>query len=142
MISILDIKKSINLILKNNFKNIKVHAGEVKEGFKKPSFFVQLFIENTDLFSTTINENSITIEIIYFGVDETELENLKVYEKLKKLFNLPITINNRKILPRNIRADFKDFLSFRFNLRFYDDVETESESYEKMGELDINIKKE
>jgi len=105
---------------------------------------VQLFIENTDLFSTTINENSITIEIIYFGIDETELENLKVYEKLKKLFNLPITINNRKILPRNIRADFKDFLSFRFNFRFYDDIESESESesYEKMGELDINIKKE
>ena len=142
MISVFDIKKSINLILKNNFKNIKVHAGEVKEGFIKPSFFVQLFIENTDLFSTTINENSITIEIIYFGVDETELENLKVYEKLKKLFNLPITINNRKILPRNVRADFKDVLSFRFNIKFFDDVEIEGEDYEKMGELDINIKKE
>ncbi|RXI70502.1 phage tail terminator family protein [Clostridium tetani] len=142
MISIVDIKKSINLILKTNFENVNIYAGEVKEGFKKPSFFVQLFVENNDLFSGEISENSITVEIVYLTVDKIELENIKIYERLKKFFNLPIQICDRKILPRNIRANFNDFLSFRFNLKFYDDVQIKPEQYEKMGELDINFKKE
>ncbi|MCS4474852.1 hypothetical protein JQ032_01175 [Clostridium botulinum] len=51
-------------------------------------------------------------------------------------------MNDRKILPRKIRADFNDVLSFRFNLNFYDDAYIEKEKLEPIDniELDINMK--
>ncbi|MCS4482747.1 hypothetical protein JQ038_10410 [Clostridium botulinum] len=65
-----------------------------------------------------------------------------MYEQLKKSFSLPLELNDRKILPRKIRADFNDVLSFRFNLNFYDDAYIEKEKLEPIDniELDINMK--
>ncbi len=141
MINILDIKKSINAKLKD-IKDVKIYGSEVKEGFVRPSFFVQLFVESNDLFSYDITENYMTAEIVYFGKEKTGLENLKMYEQLKKSFSLPLELNDRKILPRKIRADFNDVLSFRFNLNFYDDAYIEKEKLEPIDniELDINMK--
>ncbi|MHB9947327.1 hypothetical protein CF095_18480 [Clostridium botulinum] len=141
MINILDIKKSINAKLKD-IKDVKIYGSEVKEGFVRPSFFVQLFVESNDLFSYDITENYMTAEIVYFGKEKTGLENLKMYEQLKKSFSLPLELNDRKILPRKIRADFNDVLSFRFNLNFYDDAYIGKEKLEPIDniELDINMK--
>lgn len=66
-------------------KDVKIYGSEVKEGFVRPSFFVQLFVESNDLFSDDITENHMTVEIVYFGKEKTGLENLKMYEQLKKV---------------------------------------------------------
>ncbi|APH19183.1 phage tail terminator family protein [Clostridium botulinum] len=141
MISILDIKKIINSKL-SDIENVKVYGNEVKEGFERPSFFVQLFMENNDLFSYSVTENFIIVEIVYFSKENTQLDNLKMYEKLKKSFSSPLESDNRKILPQKIRADFNDVLSFKFNLNFYDDAYIEKEKLEPIDniELDINMK--
>ena len=141
MISILDIKKAINMKLKkSDLGDIKIYGSEVKEGFVRPSFFVQLFIENSDLFSYNTTENYITVEIVYFGKEKTELENLKMYEKLKKSFSEPLEISDRKILPDKIRADFNEILSFKFNISFYDDAYIKKSELIKDVQLDINMK--
>lgn len=141
MISILDIKKAINMKLKeSDLGDIKIYGSEVKEGFVRPSFFVQLFIESSDLFSYNTTENYITVEIVYFGKEKTELENLKMYEKLKKSFSLPLEISDRKILPEKIRADFNEILSFKFNINFYDDAYIKKSEPIKDAELYINMK--
>ncbi|ACQ51878.1 hypothetical protein AGE29_06675 [Clostridium botulinum] len=141
MISILDIKKVINSKL-SDIEDVKVYGNEVKEGFERPSFFVQLFMENNDLFSYSVTENFIIVEIVYFSKENTQLDNLKMYEKLKKSFSSPLELDNRKILPQKIRADFNDVLSFKFNLNFYDDAYIEKEKLEPIDniELDINMK--
>ncbi|NFQ86825.1 hypothetical protein FDG04_16300 [Clostridium sporogenes] len=141
MISILDIKRAINAKLED-IENVEIYGNEVKEGFERPSFFVQLFMENNDLFSYSVTENFIIVEIVYFSKENTQLDNLKMYEKLKKSFSSPLELDNRKILSQKIRADFNDVLSFKFNLNFYDDAYIEKEKLEPIDniELDINMK--
>lgn len=141
MISILDIKRAINSKLED-IENVEIYGNEVKEGFERPSFFVQFFMEDDDLFSYSVTENFIIVEIVYFSKEKTQLDNLKMYEKLKKSFSSPLELDNRKILPRKIRADFNDVLSFKFNLNFYDDAYIEKEKLEPIDniELDINMK--
>lgn len=55
-------------------KDVKIYGSEVKEGFVRPSFFVQLFVESNDLFSDDITENHMTVEIVYFGKEKQDLK--------------------------------------------------------------------
>lgn len=92
MISILDIKRAINSKLED-IENVEIYGNEVKEGFERPSFFVQFFMEDDDLFSYSVTENFIIVEIVYFSKEKTQLDNLKMYEKLKKSFSSPLELS-------------------------------------------------
>lgn len=123
MIDILDIKKAINDLLKDT--GIKTIDNGIKEGFKRPSFFVQILpIGGTDLLKSNTLENSYMIEINYFSKEQTQLDNLKMAETLKKKAFPYITIKDRKLVPKNVRnEDIDGVLSFRFNINWLDGIE-------------------
>ncbi|NEZ47963.1 hypothetical protein FDF74_12300 [Clostridium niameyense] len=137
MIDILDIKKSINNLLKDT--GIKSIDNGSKEGFKRPSFFVQILpIGGTDLLKSTTLENSYIIEINYFSKSQTQLDNLKMSETLKTKVFPYITIKDRKITPRNVRSeDIDSVLSFKLNLSWLDALPRKE--YPKVEKLKLEM---
>ena len=141
-ITLVNIKKSINQVLKDNFSDVKLYAEEVEEGFAKPSFFTQIIPIYSNHDTTNYSSNKLMIVINYFSKNETELENLKMVDELKKAFGMTLKVGSRYLTLQNIEADTTDgVLQFKFDLNFFDGVETtKEEGYEAAGELKINLK--
>ena len=137
MIDMLDLKKSINGLLKDT--GIKTIDNGTKEGFKRPCFFVQILpVGGTDLLKSTTLQNSHTIEINYFSKEQTQLDNFKMVETLKEKVFPYIAIKDRKLTPRSVRnEDVDGVLSFRFNLSWLDSLQ--EKQYETMGKLSIEM---
>ncbi|MCD3211109.1 hypothetical protein G8T71_07040 [Clostridium botulinum C/D] len=134
-----DIKKSINILLKDT--GIKTVDNSIKEGFKRPCFFTQILpLSGTDLLKSTTYENSYMIEINYFSKEQTQLDNLKMADTLKKKVLPYINIKERKLTPKNIRfEDIDSVLSFKFNLKWLDAAERKE--YPAMEKLELKINK-
>lgn len=140
MIALVDIKKSINQVLKANFKDTKLYAGEVKEGFTRPSFFTSIIPISFNYDTTNFTSNKLMVVINYFSENETELENLKMIDGLKKAFGMALKVNDRYFTLRDIRTDITDgVLQFKFDLNFFDGVEITKEEYEIMKELNMDL---
>ncbi|KZL94366.1 phage tail terminator family protein [Clostridium magnum] len=145
MITLVDIKKSINDVLKGT--GYKVYGNEVKEGFTRPCFFAQLIPISSDILKKDTSENFLMAEIIYFSKDKTDLENLKMYDVLKKSFIPTLQVNNRKFLVRNFRSDTIDdtendtdnIYSIRFDLNFYDEIIDNTPEAELMQNLSLKL---
>jgi len=115
-----EIQREITKVLKG-IKDVKIYGDEIKEGFKRPCYFLKSNIESVERENWEYNSVLITHEICYFGNPNTNLEYLKMYELLKRNFTRHLEIGDRKLLPKNIRCDFEDgYISFRFTLEFYD----------------------
>lgn len=141
MITLVDIKKSINQVLKINFPDIKPYAGEVKEGFIRPSFFTSIIPILFNYDTTNYSSNKLMVVINYFSENETELENLKMIDGLKKAFGMTLNVKDRYFTLRDIRTDITDgVLQFKFDLNFFDGVEITKEEYEIMKQLNMNLK--
>lgn len=139
MITLIDIKKSINQVLKINFPDIKPYAGEVKEGFTRPSFFTSIIPISFNYDTTNFTSNKLMVVINYFSKNETELENLKMIDGLKKALGMTLNVKGRYFTLRDIRTDITDgVLQFKFDLNFFDGVEITKEEYEIMKQLNIN----
>ena len=141
MITLVDIKKSINQVLKTNFPDIKLYADEVEEGFTRPSFFTSIIpiIFNYD--TTNYSSNKLMVVINYFSENETELENLRMADALKKAYGMTLKVKDRYITLQEIRTDITDgVLQFKFDLNFFDGVEITKEEYEIMKQLNMNLK--
>lgn len=141
LIELIDLKKSINNLLKSIEPSYKIYGNEIKEGFERPCFFVQILpVSGTDLFKSDTLENSYMVEINYFSKSQTQLDNLKMAETLKKKVFPYITIKDRKITPRNVRnEDIEGILSFRFNLSWLDSLERK-ECEEKATNLILEMR--
>lgn len=140
---LIDIKKSINSILKDNFPDAKLNANEVEEGFSKPAFFTQLI--PISLNYETVNFVSVKLMIVinYYTPLSIELDNLKIAMNLRKAFGMTLKVNDRYLLLENITTDNSDsILQFKFDLNYYQDVEKiyadgNGNIYELMKELNI-----
>lgn len=140
MITLVDIKKSINQVLKTNFPDIKIYSSEVTEGFKRPCFFTQIVPATSDYETTNFTSNKLLVVINYFNENGTELENLKMHDNLKKAYGMTLKVKNRYFLLRNIRSEIVDeILQFRFDISYFDGID-KTEDNEKATNLEINIK--
>lgn len=141
MITLVDIKKSINNVLKNNFPDVKIYSSDTKEGFNRPAFFTQIVPLTSDYETVNYTSNRLMVAIQYFSESGTELENLKMDEDLRKAFGMTLKVNQRSFLLRNIRSEIVDeVLQFKFDLNFFDGVEITKEEYEIMKQLNMNLK--
>jgi hypothetical protein len=135
MATLVDIKKSINQVLKANFPTIKIYSSDTKEGFTRPAFFTSIIPVTLDYETTNFTSNKLMVVINYFSENETELENIKMYDELKKAFGMNLKVNDRFFLLKNIRSEIVDeVLQFRFDLDYYVDIE-KIDNYEIMKEL-------
>lgn len=140
MITLVDIKKSINNVLKNNFPDVKIYSSDTKEGFNRPAFFTQIVPLTSDYETVNYTSNRLMVAIQYFSESGTELENLKMDEDLRKAFGMTLKVNQRSFLLRNIRSEIVDeVLQLRFDISYFDGM-AKLQEYEEAKNLEISIK--
>ncbi len=131
---LIEIRKAIVAKLKT--LDIKVIANEIKSGFDKPAFFIQSNLVNQDS-DIDMNVNLVMLNIHYFSKDKTELDNLKMIEKLKKLFIVTLKTDSRVFtLTEKSYEIYDNVLQFKFSIRYTD--ENEVEENEPMQEIEFN----
>lgn len=81
---IVAIKKKLN----KAFPKIEVQMQDIEEGFKRPSFFIELANIKSKDFMKNFKDNSLTVRIIYFPSHphKNQLELLKMMDELDKIF--------------------------------------------------------
>lgn len=141
MIALVDIKKAVSTALSPT--GLTIYGSEVKEGFTRPCFFVNLLPIASDTFKTDTSENSLMVEIVYFSANKTDLENLKMYDVLKGLFSPTLSVGTRKIRIEKFRAEVIDeedhIYAVKFDLNFYDEIVDNTAVADPMTTLNLNI---
>lgn len=118
MITLMDIQKAISRKLDSKFTTHYIYVEEVKEGLKRPSFFINIMPVSTDNF-ITYKEKLANIDIMYFSKNETNNENLEMINLLESLFNTPLKIQDREITIRSLNFKVIDnILHCNFSLDF------------------------
>ncbi|RKD26686.1 hypothetical protein BEP19_15880 [Ammoniphilus oxalaticus] len=148
MITLRDIRIAINRQLAKT--GIEINSGDIEEGFKRPSFFVQLDNVNRSGDESQV-QRSLTVRIYYFPKDRYEyaIEVLDMQEKLEDIFDLKLRIKDRYInVDEYISLVNDGVLNVSFDIEFYDgrDIEWAADKekefidehpIEKMEELDF-----
>lgn len=134
---ITDIVKAINTKLKT-IGSVNIISDDIRSGFedKKPAFFVQL-----TMIASSESEAIFTANIHFFPKKRTQLELLKMNDRLNDLFGdftLEVT-NDERIHIDDIRADVIDnVLQYRFDMTIEKDINLFNEKdYVKMQILEM-----
>ncbi len=124
MITLLDMQKAIGRKLNSKFSNYYIYTEEVKQGLKRPSFFINIMPISTDNF-ITYKEKLINIDIMCFSENETNEENLNMINMLESLFNMFLEINDKVITIESLNFKIIDnILHCVYSLDFTDsDIE-------------------
>lgn len=124
MITLSALKTALNAVLAP--LGLKVYGSEIKEGFARPCFFVNLTPVKSDTFKKDTSENTIMVEIVYFSENRTDLENLDMYDTLKGLLTPILAVGTRNLLVSNFRSEVIDDIdliySVKLDLVFYDEI--------------------
>lgn len=142
---LIDIKKSINQVLKDNFLSIKIYPGDTKEGFQRPAFFTQVIPAVEEYETINYASSKMMIVINYFSENGTELENIKMYDELKNAFGMTLKVNHRSLLLKNISSETVDeVLQFKFDLDYFERTRQSKseEAHDLMGDLKIKMRGE
>ena len=131
---LVDIARAVNEKLKP--LNIPIVSDDIRSGFERPAFFVQLMVIANSESSTMI-----AITIHYFPTDKKQLELLKMTDKLNEIFS-DYTINlacEDAISISEISIDMIDnVLQYRIDTTIDKDVNMfEEKDYVKMQILEM-----
>lgn len=101
-----EIKRSLNELLKGEYPNIKIYGNEVKEGYETPSFFTSL----VSVPETPANKNFInggfSYKIVYFQDCKDEYDQLQKIDEIYQLFGMSVKIGNRTLLVKEKTWDY------------------------------------
>jgi hypothetical protein len=134
MITYKDIKIAINTYLKNKF-GIEINSNDLKEGYKRPSFFVSFdnFIRSSNQEQV---QKSFTVRIYYFPTDRYKyyVELLDIQDSLESLFDLKLEVLDRKFNINEVSTIVTDgVLEFSFDIEYYEGKDiTESPLMEEL----------
>lgn len=129
MITMKDIKLAINDRIYNKFSNIEINSNDVKEGFNRPSFFIQLNGQKSGTLEHV--DKDIDVQIYYFPTDEYDhaVELLDTQESLESAFDLKLRVVNRWLNITDTNTVTTDgVLNMSFSLEFSDARDIEEES--------------
>lgn len=122
--NILDIAKAINNKLST--LNINIVSDDIKSGFEKPAFFVQMTIISSTLASTIITAN-----IQYFPDQKNQLELIKMTDDLNDMFgDYVIEIDEKNsLLIDEIRVEYpENFLQYSMDMTIENEIDMFPES--------------
>lgn len=120
MITLLDIQKAIGKKLDSKFNTHYIYTEQVKQGLKRPSFFVNIMPISTNNY-VAYKDKLINVDIMYFSKNETSTENLEMINLLEDLFKMLLTIQDRKITIESLNFKVVDnILHCIFSLDFKD----------------------
>lgn len=142
MIEIKDIEEAVaKKLTANDFFAV---ASEVKEGFPKPSCFIEVLpmgVEVQNQFSELV---TLSVEITYIPEIETKEELIETAEKLKQIFLYSsLQVKDRFLSLNEISFDIdKSSLITYFELEFVQETVTKTEDLPKMENLHERVVKD
>lgn len=140
MIRITDIYASVSALLKGEY-GYKIYGNEVLEGFKKPSFFVQLLPVTVSNASTNFHEESYSIIITYFQAQPDSLDNYKKVDRIRELFGQKLRIGERFVNVTDFSFNFAgnndDVLQITVEIEFLNGIR-KIDTNPKVREVNIN----
>ena len=124
-ITVADILMSVNQKIRTEFPGMKVYGKEIKEGFERPSFFVEIIDEGLELHTKNVSLQKGKVGIFYFPAQKatkgySESENLKMADKLIGLFSMVIKVKDRHLTVKESLMQYEDdIMQMTFSLEFY-----------------------
>ncbi len=106
MIQRTDIYTAVNLLLKSKYPSYKTYGHEVTEGYKKPSFFVDLIPRGISNESINFKKYAYTIMITYFQETVDEIDNLKKVDEIQELFGYKLRVKESLFNITDFSYDF------------------------------------
>jgi hypothetical protein len=138
MIRYSDIKAAVLLKLKQKFPDINRPSTDVRSGFPKPAFFVQLIPISENDFNE-YGEMLLIINIHYFSKEMTESANLEMADNLRKILKI-LSVGDRILEVKEKRFLIQDnVLQYKFDLNFTDGPELIEVNGEYVEELDESL---
>lgn len=138
MLSLITLKKALVETLKP--LNINIIANEIRSGFEnlKPAFFIQIIPISNDT-GINMQERVITVNIHYFSKEKTDIDNLKMIDKLNNLFINCIKVGDRSLTLYEKREELEDnVLQYKFDLRFTESIKLKNDDNEFVSPNDPN----
>jgi len=135
MIELTDIQTSVGKVLQAN--EYTVIASEVKEGFPKPSCFIEVMPVSASVENKYRELVTVSVEITYHPAIETKEELITTAENFKNIFlYTPIPVKDRFLSVNEVIFDTdKSELITYFELEFYQETNSDAEEIPKMENL-------
>ena len=142
------VELAINKKLKSAYPEVGIEPDDIKDGIKRPSFFVDFSYNKTTKVSDEFHKKDLSVVIYYFPSDRNKysMEILEVSEILEELFLGRLIIEDGTeeiIVPINsVDLDTIDgVLQVSFDLEVFTS-KVEVDENELMEELEVSITKE
>lgn len=149
MLKYSDIIEVIYRKLSEGFPSVFIESGNIKEGIKRPSFFVEFDGIQAENFMQVGIDRKIRVYLYYFpsDKDKNQMELLEVRSELENLFmyDAEIQVNDYNIPIDALFIDTTDnagqdkILTCNFTLELYECWD-KPEEHEKMGRLVYEVK--
>ncbi len=127
-----DIARAVTMTIKEVFPNAIVYGDEVREGYKKPSFFIGIMPVTSINHTKSIKEEQLLITISYFSDTTESLKNYRVMQELKVAFGQVLGVDNRKFTIQETNTEKVgedgDIYQFTFDINYYELASNESDS--------------
>ena len=148
MLAINRVTAAVKRKLENTFKNTDIQSQDISEGFKRPSFFIELDNINVNDFMTKLQETELTVRISYFP-SKVNYNTNEIYSTLDILNQTFVEDNllemeegyitevnkcNISVVDRVLHFDFDIFLSEEYVRKLHNE--------ETIQEFEIDINKE
>jgi hypothetical protein len=144
MIKLTDLYAAINTLLDSKYPYIKIYGNEVKEGYNKPSFFVELRPKKGSNDSINFKSKAFTIIITYFQKKQDEIDNLTKADEIIDLFGYKLPVNGRKIAVTDSNYEFvgenSDILQVSIEIEYLETIEKTDQGV-TAGSLILNEEK-
>jgi len=141
MIDTKEIKTEIVAVLEQ--ARHSVIATEVKEGFTKPAFFVDVFKAGSAVQNRYIKFVSVGVEITYTPVVETHEHLIEIADDMEQLFtNRELEVGDRVLHIDDVSCDIDgNTLSISFELEFHQETGAEmtDADLDTIQELEVRI---
>ena len=137
MITIQDLQSAITKVLTDNGNTVT--ANEIDDGFQKPTFFIDLFTNSTEvqnLYSELVN---VGVELKYIPSIETREECIIKSGQIKDIFfNSPLSVSDRFLTVNDITFDLdNNNLIAYFELEFLQERKIPVKEYEEIRNIEI-----
>lgn len=127
-----DIAKAVTMVIKEAFPNVPIYGDEVREGYKKPSFFIGIMPVSSINHTKSIKEEQLLITISYFSNTTESIKNYQVMQELKAAFGQVLGVDNRKFTIQETNTEKVgedgDIYQLTFDINYYELASTDSGS--------------
>lgn len=127
-----DIAKAVTMVIKDTFPDVPIYGDEVREGYKKPSFFIGIMPVSSINHTKSIKEEHLLITVSYFSNTTESLKNYKVMQELKVAFGQVLSVDNRRFTIQETNTEKVgedgDIYQFTFDINYYELASSESDS--------------